>query len=66
MVGVLNNITVLSKQLSSKVTNSNDNYTLKNEGLIRTVARNKVSFGFNSFKMYENQFYIDLNGQINQ
>ncbi|NOQ25301.1 MAG: hypothetical protein GQ564_08055 [Bacteroidales bacterium] len=66
MVGVLNNITTLSKQLSSKVRNSNDNYTLRNEGLIRTVARNKVSFGFNSFKMYENQFYIDLNGQINK
>ena len=64
--GVLSNITILSKQLASKVKNSNDNYTLKNEGLIRTVARNKVSFGFNDFKMYENQFYIDLSGVILQ
>lgn len=64
ITGVLSNITVLSKQLSSKVKNSNDFYTLKNEGLIRTVARNKLSFGFNDFKMYENHLYIDLNGQI--
>ncbi|MCD4832548.1 MAG: hypothetical protein K8R31_02035 [Bacteroidales bacterium] len=64
LTGVLSNITVLSKQLASHIKNTNDYYTLKNEGLIRTVARNKVSFGFNDFKMYENQFYIDLNGQI--
>lgn len=62
--GVLSNITVLSKQLASKVKNASDFYTLKNQGLVRTVARNKVSFDFNDFKMYENQFYIDLNGQI--
>ena len=62
--GVLSNITILSKQLSSQVKNANDFYTLKNEGLIRTVARNKVSFDFNDFKMCENHFYIDLNGQI--
>ena len=62
--GVLSNITILSKQLSSQVKNINDFYTLKNEGLVRTVARNKVSFDFNDFKMCENHFYIDLNGQI--
>ncbi|MBU8891997.1 MAG: hypothetical protein KOO66_04415 [Bacteroidales bacterium] len=62
--GILSNITVLSKQLASQVKNTNDFYTLKNEGLIRTVARNKVSFDFNDFKMYENQFCVDLNGQI--
>jgi len=65
ITGLLSNITLLSKQLASKVTNSNDFYTLKNEGLVRTVARNKVSFGFNSFQLLENQFYIDLNGEIN-
>lgn len=62
--GLLSNITVLSKQLASQVKNSNDFYTLKNEGLIRTVARNKLSFGFNDFKMDENHFYIDLNGLV--
>ncbi|MFC2103783.1 hypothetical protein ACFLS4_00335 [Bacteroidota bacterium] len=66
ITGILSNITTLSKQLASQVKNSNDFYTLKNEGLIRTVARNKVSFEFNDFKMYENQFYIDLNGIIIQ
>jgi len=66
LTGLLSNITVLSKLLASQVKNSNDFYTLKNEGLIRTVARNKVSFGFNDFKMYQNQFYIDLNGIIIQ
>ncbi|MFC2152573.1 hypothetical protein ACFLSE_08605 [Bacteroidota bacterium] len=66
ITGILSNITILSKHLASQVKNSNDFYTLKNEGLIRTVARNKVSFGFNDFKMYENQFYIDLNGIIKQ
>lgn len=64
LTGVLTNITVLSKQLASQVKNSHDNYTLKNEGLIRTIARNKISFNFHDFKMYENQFYIDLNGEI--
>lgn len=64
LTGVLSNITMLSKQLSTQIKNSNDFYTLKNEGLIRTVSKSKVSFGFNDFKMYENQFYIDLNGQI--
>ncbi|MFC2096451.1 hypothetical protein ACFLQ3_01980 [Bacteroidota bacterium] len=66
LTGVLKNITTLSKQLASKVKNSNDFYTLKNEGLIRTVARNKVSFGYNDFKLHQNQFYIDLNGIILQ
>jgi len=62
--GILSNVTVLSKKLSSFVKNSNDNYILKNEGLIRTVARNKVSFWYNDFEMFQNHFYIDLNGQI--
>ncbi len=62
--GILSNATVLSKLLASQIKNSNDFYTLKSEGLIRTIARNKVSFDFNDFKMYENQFYIDLNGRI--
>lgn len=66
ITGLLTNITSLSKHLASQVINSNDFYTLKNEGLVRTVARNKVSFGFNSFKLIENQFFIDLNGEINQ
>jgi len=66
LTGLLSNITSLSKQLASQVINSNDFYTLKNEGLIRTVARNKVSFGFNCFKLIENQFYIDLNGEISR
>jgi len=66
ITGLLTNITALTKQLASQVINSNDFYTLKNEGLIRTVARNKVSFGFNSYQLIENQFYIDLNGQIKQ
>jgi len=65
ITGLLTNITALTKQLASQVINSNDFYTLKNEGLIRTVARNKVSFGFNSYQLIENQFYIDLNGEIN-
>lgn len=66
LTGILSNISALSKQLSGKVRDSNDFYTLKTEGLIRTVARNKVSFDFNDFKMYENQFYIGLNGRIIQ
>ncbi|MDA3952291.1 MAG: hypothetical protein PF485_01495 [Bacteroidales bacterium] len=66
ITGVLGNITILSKQLASHVRNSNDNYILKNEGLIRSIARNNISFWFSSFEMYENQFFIDLNGQIYQ
>lgn len=62
--GLMSNITVLSKQLASQVKNSNDFYTLKSEGLIRTVARNRLSLGFNKFEMIENHFYFDLNGII--
>jgi hypothetical protein len=64
ITGVLKNTTTLSKLLASKIENSNDFYTLKTEGLIRTIARNKVSFRFNDFELSENQFYIDLHGQI--
>lgn len=64
ITGALSNITMLSKQLSTQIKNSNDYYTQNSEGLIRTVSRNKVSFGFNDFKIIQNQFYIDLNGLI--
>lgn len=66
LCGILNNITNLSKQLASQIKNSNDYYTLKNEGLIRTVARNKVHFEINKFKIIQNQIYIDLYGEIRQ
>jgi len=66
LCGILNNITNLSKQLASQIKNSNDYYTLKNEGLIRTVALNKVHFEINKFKIIQNQIYIDLYGEIRQ
>jgi hypothetical protein len=64
LCGILNNITQLSKLLASHVKNSNDFYTLKNEGLIRTVARSKARFEINKFKLIKNQIYIDLYGEI--
>lgn len=64
VTGILTNMTMLSKQLATQIKNSNDYYTLKSEGLIRTISQNSVSFGFNDFKMCENQFYVDLNGLI--
>ncbi|OFX88126.1 MAG: hypothetical protein A2W99_10740 [Bacteroidetes bacterium GWF2_33_16] len=63
LCGILNNVTQLSKQLASRVKNSNDFYTLKNEGLIRTVARSKARFEINKFKLLQNQIYIDLYGE---
>jgi len=64
LCGILNNITQLSKQLASHVKNTNDFYTLKNEGLIRTVARSKALFEINKFKLIKNEIYIDLYGEI--
>ena len=64
LCGVLSNISDLSKQLASHVKNSNDFYTLKNEGLIRTVARSKARFEINKFKLIKNEIYIDLYGEI--
>lgn len=66
LTGVLTNITTISKQLSTQVKNSNDFYTLKTEGLIRTVSRNRVAFDFVDFYLFENQFYMNLNGIIIQ
>lgn len=63
LTGVLSNITGLSKQLSGSVKNSNDFYTLKSEGLIRTVSKNQISFNLQQFKLVENNLYFDLKGK---
>lgn len=64
--GLLSNFTSLSKFLATHVKNSNDFYTLKNQGLIRTVSKNKVFFYFESFKLIDNNLYIELNGKVIQ
>ncbi len=64
--GILSNISGLSKQLSGAVKNSNDFYTLKSEGLIRTVSKNRVSFDLQQFKLVENNLYFDLTGKTKQ
>ncbi|MGE0088461.1 MAG: hypothetical protein AB7S50_03190 [Bacteroidales bacterium] len=64
MCGILSNISNLSKQLSSHIKNSNDFYTLKSEGLIRTVAKSKARYEINKFKLIKNEIYIDLYGEI--
>lgn len=66
LTGILSNITWMSKHLSSAVKNTNDFYTLKNQGLIRTVSRNTVAFEINEFKIIENNLYIDLVGETKQ
>ena len=66
LTGVLSNITGLSKQLSGSVKNSNDFYTLKSEGLIRTVSKNRISFNLQQFKLVENNLYFDLKGKPKQ
>ncbi|MFO7827495.1 MAG: hypothetical protein R6V23_02630 [Bacteroidales bacterium] len=66
MVGVLSNITWIAKHLSSAVKNSNDFYTLKNQGLIRTVSRSTVALDIQSLKIVENNLYLDLTGKIKQ
>jgi len=66
LTGTLSNITGLSKQLTGTVKNANDFYTLKTEGLIRTVSKNRVSFDLQHFKLVENNLYFDLTGKIKQ
>jgi hypothetical protein len=60
ITGILSCFSNLSKDLASNVKNSNDFYTLQNQGLIRTVSRNKLVFQFHHFKLLNNQFYIDI------
>ncbi|MEE4198044.1 MAG: hypothetical protein V2I54_10400 [Bacteroidales bacterium] len=66
ITGVLSNITWLSKRLSGTLKNSNDFYTLKSQGLIRTVSKNRVSFYLQEFKMTDNNLYLDLSGKTKQ
>lgn len=66
LTGTLSNITELSKQLTGTVKNANDFYTLKTEGLIRTVSKNRISFNLKHFKLLENNLYFDLTGKIKQ
>lgn len=66
LTGILSNLTWMSKNLSSAVKNSNDFYTLKNQGLIRTVSVNTIAFDINEFKIIENNLYIDLVGETKQ
>ncbi len=66
ITGILSCFSNLSKQLASNVKNSNDFYTLQNQGLIRTVSRNKLVFQFNHFKLLHNQFYIDIQAQVRE
>lgn len=66
LTGILSNLTWMSKNLSSAVKNSNDFYTLKNQGLIRTVSVNTVAFDIDEFKIIENNLYIDLVGETKQ
>jgi len=64
VTGILSNITELSKQFTGTVKNANDFYTIKTEGLIRTVSKNRVSFNLQHFKLVENHLYFDLTGKI--
>lgn len=66
LTGLLSNFSSESKQLASQVKNSNDFYTLKNQGLIRTVCRNKLTFWLNDFKLIDNQFYISTSASVKE
>ena len=64
IAGLISNITFLSKYLATQVKNSNDFYTLRNQGLIRTVSRNNVTFYIDDYNLLNNNLFILLNGKI--
>jgi len=55
------NVSYFNRNLSGRVKSSYDNYSMKNQGIIRTVSRNNLSFFLDHLVIEDNEMYITLN-----
>ncbi|MCF8335278.1 MAG: hypothetical protein K9H65_01625 [Bacteroidales bacterium] len=57
---VFSNVNYFNRNLESKVKTSQDNYNLKNQGIIRTVSQNRIRFGIDSIALRNNELFLKL------
>ncbi|MGM0497467.1 MAG: hypothetical protein ACQESJ_06075 [Bacteroidota bacterium] len=60
---IFSNISYYNKNLRANVKSSYDNYSLKNQGIIRTVSRNRLSFSLNRIIIRDNELFLKVNWQ---
>jgi len=60
---IFSNISYHNKNLAAGVKSSYDNYSLKNQGIIRTVSRNRLSFSLNRIIIRNNDLFLKMNWQ---
>jgi|GEM_PF-1521315 len=60
---VFSNISYYNKYLAASVKSSYDNYSLINQGIIRTVSRNRLSFSLNRIIIRDNDLLLKMNWQ---
>lgn len=57
---VFSSINYFGRKLESRVKTSFDHYDLKNQGIVRTVARNRFSFSLDKVFLHDNELYLKL------
>ena len=60
---IFSNISYYNKNLAASVKSSYDNYSLKNQGIIRTVSRNQLLFSLNQIMIRDNDLFLRMNWQ---
>ena len=60
---LFSNISYYNKNLAANVKSSYDNYSLKNQGIIRTVSRNRLSFSLNKIIIQNNELFLKVSWQ---
>jgi hypothetical protein len=60
---LFSNVSYYNKNLKSSVKSSYDNYSLKSQGIVRTVSRNYLSYSLNRIIIDENEMAIRLSWQ---
>jgi len=60
---IFSNISYYNKNLAASVKSSYDNYSFKNQGIVRTVSRNCLSFSLNRIIIQDNKLFLKVNWQ---
>ena len=60
---IFSTISYYNKNLAASVKSSYDNYSLKNQGIIRTVSRNQLLFSLNRIMIRDNDLFLKMNWQ---